>query len=273
MEFRLQFWRIKCLNAVVFFEPNQVQRHLQLRIEAQGKYLQAVLEKAQETLGNQNLGALGLEAAKVQISDLVSKVSTECLNSAFSDLKELQGFCPPHVQMQTTQPADCSLDSCLTSCEGSQKEHELQNKRNGLRPYNSNALMEQREVMEDHRNHLLQHSDLRWPEDLKENKLFLSSSARNMSDLSMRVGFQGEKGGCSSMSFCDGKMKGRDEDGDAESEAKRRLDSARRESERLSQQGYRRLPYFETKLDLNVHEDTDAASSCKQFDLNGLSWT
>ncbi|CBI29923.3 unnamed protein product, partial [Vitis vinifera] len=71
-------------------EQLEVQRHLQLRIEAQGKYLQAVLEKAQETLGRQNLGAVGLEAAKVQLSELVSKVSTQCLHSAFSELKELQ---------------------------------------------------------------------------------------------------------------------------------------------------------------------------------------
>ena len=43
---------------------NQVQRHLQLRIEAQGKYLQGVLEKAQETLEVQNIGKAGLEATK-----------------------------------------------------------------------------------------------------------------------------------------------------------------------------------------------------------------
>ncbi|KAJ6349435.1 hypothetical protein OIU77_006922 [Salix suchowensis] len=39
-------------------EQIEVQRHLQLRIEAQGKYLQSVLEKAQETLGRQNLGSV-----------------------------------------------------------------------------------------------------------------------------------------------------------------------------------------------------------------------
>ncbi|KAF3957388.1 hypothetical protein CMV_017598 [Castanea mollissima] len=54
-------------------EQLEVQRHLQLRIEAQGKYLQSVLEKAQETLGRQNIGTVGLEAAKMQLSELVSK--------------------------------------------------------------------------------------------------------------------------------------------------------------------------------------------------------
>ncbi|XP_076890761.1 myb-related protein 2-like [Bidens hawaiensis] len=85
-------------------EQLEVQRHLQLRIEAQGKYLQSVLEKAQETLGRQNLGSVGLEAAKVQLSDLVSKVSTHCLNTALTD---------------------CSVESCLTYGEGQQTEQEL----------------------------------------------------------------------------------------------------------------------------------------------------
>ena len=95
----------------------QVQRHLQLRIEAQGKYLQSVLEKAQETLGRQNLGTVGLEAAKVQLSELVSKVSTQCLNSAFSGIKD--------VSTQTNQPTDCSIESCLTYGEGQQTDQEM----------------------------------------------------------------------------------------------------------------------------------------------------
>ncbi|RWW23821.1 hypothetical protein GW17_00011914 [Ensete ventricosum] len=63
-------------------EHLEVQRNLQLQIEAQGKYLQSVLEKAQETLGNQNLGSPGVEDAKVQLCELVSKISIEsCLTS------------------------------------------------------------------------------------------------------------------------------------------------------------------------------------------------
>ncbi|KAG5043110.1 hypothetical protein JHK87_007025 [Glycine soja] len=106
----------------------KVQRLLQLRIEAQGKYLQAVLEKAQETLGRQSLGVVGLEAAKLQLSEVVSKVSSQCLNSAFSELKEIQGFSPHHqkqTQTNNNQPInanDCSMDSCLTSCEGSSQK-------------------------------------------------------------------------------------------------------------------------------------------------------
>ena len=107
-----------------------------------------MLEKAQETLGRQNLGAVGLEATKLQLSELVSKVSSQCLNSAFSDrLKEIQGF-SPHQQTQTNQPNtnDCSMDSCLTSCEGSQKEQEIQNGGMSLRPFNVHTFMERKEV-------------------------------------------------------------------------------------------------------------------------------
>lgn len=42
----------------------QVLRCLQVRMEAQGKYLQSVLQKAQETLEKQNLGLPSLEATK-----------------------------------------------------------------------------------------------------------------------------------------------------------------------------------------------------------------
>ncbi|GJU56400.1 Myb-related protein 2-like protein [Tanacetum coccineum] len=82
-------------------EQLEVQRHLQVHIEAQGKYLKSVLEKAQETLGRQNLGTVGLEAAKLRLSELVSKVSTQCLNSAFAGIKD--------VSTQTNQPTDYSI--------------------------------------------------------------------------------------------------------------------------------------------------------------------
>ncbi|URE31868.1 Myb transcription factor [Musa troglodytarum] len=62
-------------------EQLEVQRHLQVRIEAQGRYLQLVLEKAQERLEKQNLGSVGLGVAKVQLSELVTKVSDSCLTS------------------------------------------------------------------------------------------------------------------------------------------------------------------------------------------------
>ncbi|KAI3798380.1 hypothetical protein L1987_33655 [Smallanthus sonchifolius] len=96
-------------------EQLEVQRHLQLRIEAQGKYLQAVLEKAQETVGRQHLGEVGLEAPKIQLSELVSKLSaTHHLNSAFSG------------KYLANQPTSFPTDSCnLSYCEVKQMDQEM----------------------------------------------------------------------------------------------------------------------------------------------------
>lgn len=131
-----------------------MQRHLQLRIEAQGKYLQTVLEKAQETVGRQNLGAVDLETAKIQLSELVSKVSTYQLNSTFSRIKD-------------NQPTDNSPDSCLTYCEGQQMDQNI---------ISLNFLKSKKAEIE------LENA---WCEDTKRNKKFLSSS-----DLSMSVGHE-----------------------------------------------------------------------------------
>lgn len=55
----------------------EVQRHLQLRIEAQGKYLQSVLKKAEETLAGYSVNTTtALEAAKTELAELVSAVET-----------------------------------------------------------------------------------------------------------------------------------------------------------------------------------------------------
>lgn len=64
----------------------QVQRHLQLRIEAQGKYLQSILEKAKETLANHTGATPGLEAAHVELTELASKVITDPLGPSFPSL-------------------------------------------------------------------------------------------------------------------------------------------------------------------------------------------
>ncbi|KAK8564894.1 hypothetical protein V6N12_058473 [Hibiscus sabdariffa] len=220
----------------------EVQRHLQLRIEAQGKYLQSVLEKAQETLHGQNLGTGGLEAAKVQLSEFVSKVSNHCLNSEFSDLEQVQGLY--HQSMQLNTVNDCSMDSCLTSCEGSLKDQEMHNN-NGmcLRSYNTtqkDALMQQTEPKSSENK-------------MMGNKFF---AERNCSDLSMSVGLGG--------SFSEGKLQGRNEEHSFIDEGNKRVDSVNR------------LPYFATKLDLNVDQQHNLpipSSTCKLFDLNGVSWS
>ncbi|WOK91594.1 Myb-related protein [Canna indica] len=84
-------------------EQIEVQRHLQLRIEAQGKYLQSVLKKAQETLAGYNLNATAVET---ELSEIISAVETECLSSSISQ---------DSIITQAQQHGDCSGESCLTS--------------------------------------------------------------------------------------------------------------------------------------------------------------
>lgn len=47
----------------------QVQKKLQMRIEAQGKYLQTILEKAQNNLSYDATGAANLDATRSQLTD------------------------------------------------------------------------------------------------------------------------------------------------------------------------------------------------------------
>ncbi|OIW08499.1 hypothetical protein TanjilG_03175 [Lupinus angustifolius] len=219
-------------------EQLEVQRHLQLRIESQGKYLQAVLEKAQETLGRQNLGIVGLEAAKVQLSELVSKVSSQTLNTAFSELKELQGFSPNQTQK------DFYIDSCITSCEGSKKDHEF-----------------------------------KWCNDQVKKNNFLSSLGNNVerspSNLSMSIGIEGGKENGSSMYPERIVLIGNQLDDEY-----RQRNSNRTEPVKLVvaddkvSQDYRLSSYFaEAKLDLNKLEDNEPEINCQKLDLNGFSWS
>lgn len=124
---------------------------MQLRIEAQGMYLHSVLEKAKETLGKQNLGTMGLDDAKVQLSELASRVSTENLDSKFSEIKELNMSWPQ--QKQEVEAIDYSMGSFLTNSEDSQRDQEMHNKDMDLRAYNDTFC-----------------------EEVKENMKFLSSS-------------------------------------------------------------------------------------------------
>ncbi|KAJ0634439.1 putative transcription factor MYB-HB-like family [Helianthus annuus] len=86
-------------------EQIEVQRHLQLRIEAQGRYLQSVLRKAQDTLAGYDSSVIEVEVAKAELSQLVSMVDNGC-----PDLK--------HNLEENPKPKS-SLESCLTSSESS----------------------------------------------------------------------------------------------------------------------------------------------------------
>eukprot|EP00250_Pteridium_aquilinum_P011071 c19821_g1_i1 orf=387-1709(-) len=93
-------------------EQLEVQRLLQVRIEAQGRYLQSILEKAQRTLAGQNVASIELEAARAELSDLATKVSNECLSSSFTLMVDAntEGHSFEHAQ----EVAECSPESCLT---------------------------------------------------------------------------------------------------------------------------------------------------------------
>ncbi|XP_024015764.1 myb-related protein 2 isoform X2 [Eutrema salsugineum] len=234
----------------------RLHEQLELRIEAQGKYLQSVLEKAQETLGRQNLGAAGLEAAKVQISELVSKVSADYPNSSLLEPKELQNLlCAQH--MQTSYRPDCSLDSCLTSSEGAHEKNPktLESNRSvGLRTYLGDSTSEQKVINEEP---LFQRMELTWTQGLRgnpylstmvsdaEQRISYSERSRSPGRLSIGVGMHGHRG-----HHQQGNNECKDESEDHKLETRSKT----------------------TELDLNTNVENYCTTHPKQFDLNGLSW-
>ncbi|XP_073290366.1 myb-related protein 2-like isoform X2 [Primulina huaijiensis] len=249
-------------------EQLEVQRHLQLRIEAQGKYLQAVLEKAQETLGKQNVGTISLEAAKVQLSDLVSKVSTECLDSVFPGVKELSNSCLQ--QTQTTQPADCSIESCLTSCHVSVRDQEMYNMPMGLSPIKFRA-----QESRDNDNELRK-TENRWHGDIKESRGFFSRpndnafvSETNSSNLSMSIGHEGSKWNGSG-NYLEDRFKGAETNINFFNKNTESIGLINPQNHKKSAE--LKLPLFSTNFDLNTDDGIDGVSNCKQLDLNGFSW-
>ncbi|KAH8479524.1 hypothetical protein H0E87_031297 [Populus deltoides] len=109
-------------------EQIEVQRHLQLRIEAQGKYLQSVLKKAQETLAGYNSYSMGVELAKAELSRLVSMANSGCPSSSISDLTETGGSSLRDMERTQMRSAVCSMESSLTSSESSGRKEDMQQK-------------------------------------------------------------------------------------------------------------------------------------------------
>lgn len=100
----------------------QVQRRLQLRIEAQSKYLQSILEKACKALNDQAIASAGLEAAREELSELAIKVSNDCQGMAPLDAIKMPNISELAAALENKNtsniPArigDCSVESCLTS--------------------------------------------------------------------------------------------------------------------------------------------------------------
>ncbi|XP_039025525.1 myb family transcription factor PHL8-like isoform X2 [Hibiscus syriacus] len=124
-------------------EQIEVQRHLHLRIEAQGKYLQSVLKKAQETLVGYTSSSIGVELAKAELIQLVSMVNTGCTSSSFSELTEVGGSSLKQTERNLTRGAICSMESSLTSSESSgRKDDEEPPKNDNICAEKSNTLVE-----------------------------------------------------------------------------------------------------------------------------------
>ncbi|KAL9365024.1 hypothetical protein Peur_042897 [Populus x canadensis] len=107
-------------------EQIEVQRHLQLRIEAQGKYLQTVLKKAQETLAGYNSSSMGIELAKAELCRLVSMVNSGCPSSSISELTETGGSILKDIERTQMRNTVCSMESSLTSSESSGRKEDMQ---------------------------------------------------------------------------------------------------------------------------------------------------
>ncbi|MQM05890.1 hypothetical protein Taro_038705 [Colocasia esculenta] len=85
-------------------EQIEVQRHLQLRIDAQGRYFQTALMRAQEMLAGYGIDSASMGAAASELSEVLSAVDIEHLSCSCSGGNR-------------NQRADCSGDSCLTTWE------------------------------------------------------------------------------------------------------------------------------------------------------------
>ncbi|KAF3546326.1 hypothetical protein DY000_02004894 [Brassica cretica] len=106
-------------------EHGQVQRRLQVRIEAQGKYLQTILEKACKAFDEQAAMFTGLETAREELSELAIKVSNNSQGTTvpyfdatkmmmmMPSLSELEVAAIDHKSNITT--TNCSVESSLTS--------------------------------------------------------------------------------------------------------------------------------------------------------------
>ncbi|CAL9100044.1 unnamed protein product [Musa acuminata var. zebrina] len=250
-------------------EQLEVQRHLQLRIEAQGKYLQSVLEKAQETLGKQNLGSPGLEAAKVQLSELVSKVSNECFSNAFPGLEEIRN--PNTLQVNPSQLADCSAESCLTSSEGSQKDQDMTNFHRSLRAYGGSLPLCRQQMHQDTR---LETTQSAWCY-LNDQKTFPSSILGD----SERTTFSVQDFATHPVSSKAQRGGGADSEAQQKERSEEHMFVEHPNNKRVAGQQDRGMqsnsfgmPGHTAQLDLNADEDNEGDRDSK-FDLNGFGWS
>lgn len=103
-------------------EYGQVQRRLQLRIEAQGKYLQSILEKACKAFDEQAATFAGLEAAREELSELAIKVSNSSQGTSVPYFDATKMMMMPSlselavaIDNKNNITTNCSVESSLTS--------------------------------------------------------------------------------------------------------------------------------------------------------------
>ncbi|XP_051122484.1 myb family transcription factor PHL8-like [Andrographis paniculata] len=108
-------------------EQIEVLRHLQIRIEAQGKYFESVLKKAQETLSGYSSCTIEVEQAKAQLTQLMSMVITSRRPSpSFSVLTDSEGSALKDAGNKVLGHNGCSMESSLTSSESSGRKEEFE---------------------------------------------------------------------------------------------------------------------------------------------------
>ncbi|KAK6126326.1 hypothetical protein DH2020_014939 [Rehmannia glutinosa] len=107
---------------------------------------------------------------------------------------------------------------------------------------------------------------LRWHEDLKGCRNYLSNNVENefarengFDNLSMNIG---KWNGNGNHTESDARFSYQNTDN---------IDLMKPEKQKTTQE--LKLPFFSTKLDLNIDDEDSVASSCKQLDLNGFSWS
>eukprot|EP00252_Welwitschia_mirabilis_P013118 TRINITY_DN2899_c0_g1_i4.p1 TRINITY_DN2899_c0_g1~~TRINITY_DN2899_c0_g1_i4.p1 ORF type:complete len:276 (-),score=59.96 TRINITY_DN2899_c0_g1_i4:137-964(-) len=235
-------------------EQVQVQQHLRLRLEAQGKYLQSILEKARETLAGHNMSCVGVEAARAELTQLASKVSNDCLSpNAFTTFAEIpplyQQNHPQQMLNIVPQIPDCSLQSSLTSNESSEKLLEQSKKR--LRPFENTGMpLWQMEIRD---NPALRDLGLSWEESIKESDGILAEAKdSDQNSVLKHESLQEGSVNYESDYMLQPWKRVRETKGD--------------ESPSMSF----KLSKLTEELDLNATSDVGIASDCRGFDLNGF---
>ncbi|XP_016511386.1 protein PHR1-LIKE 2-like isoform X3 [Nicotiana tabacum] len=98
-------------------EQLEVQRHVQLRIEAQGKYLQTILEKACKALNYKAMASPDLDAAREQLSELAIKVESDSdgIVTVPSLPEVVTSFENKNAPNMPARIGDCLIDICFPS--------------------------------------------------------------------------------------------------------------------------------------------------------------